>query len=57
MELSQIRVCSRTEVRTVACPACTASPGKPCWGRGHKPREANHAERVQTYLDGVQRVS
>ena len=39
---------SRNQVRAAtACPACGARVGEQCVGVRGKPREANHAERVQ----------
>jgi hypothetical protein len=37
---------SRTAVREWRCPACKAKPGERCRGARGRPREANHAERV-----------
>lgn len=38
---------SRTEVRTVECPACGAASGERCIGAREQQREANHRERIQ----------
>jgi hypothetical protein len=38
---------SRSEVRTVRCPACQAPPGRKCIGARGQSREANHRERAK----------
>jgi hypothetical protein len=38
---------SRTEARTVDCPACGAKAGERCRGLRGRPRESNHAERAE----------
>ena len=38
---------TRTQARGVECPACAARVGERCVGVRGRPREANHAERVQ----------
>lgn len=44
---------SRTDVRSVRCPACGADPGSLCAGKRSKPRVSNHAERVFAYKAGL----
>lgn len=47
---------SRTEVRDrTTCPSCNVKPGSQCVGRGGKPRESNHQERVDAYTRRVRR--
>lgn len=41
---------SRSDVRSVQCPACNAAPADPCIGTRGDRREANHRERIQSYL-------
>jgi hypothetical protein len=35
----------RERVRRFDCPACGATPGRPCHNAG-RPREAHHADRI-----------
>ena len=44
---------SRTDVRSVSCPACEVHPGQFCVGRGDNQRIGCHTERWQVYRAGL----
>lgn len=47
---------SRTDVRDgTSCPNCQAKRGAQCVGRGGKPRESNHQERVDAFTRRARR--
>ena len=42
-------LCTREEVRTVACPVCRVNPGEKCVSHVGVPRESNHQARLDVF--------
>jgi len=49
--VNPVATISRTKVRTIPCPACTAKAGQKCRNSRGRERESNHLERVEMALE------